>query len=289
MRYIVSKDTLNNNVRLAQQMVGQHRLSLIFKEYYEQLASLLVVPPTGEIFSVGIKNSVCYALGLATKRNKAALVNTIGDVHRLRYSGICQFYIPIDTGDEREGLPLKEASCLADTIRKEYGYGVSIKGMVTNGCINDSHPKSRKEWDSVWRAIHQNVESLSVGGSFWLDKSEQLPDYVSDVRIGRFMLFGYIPYSSERPAKPCLKLESVVLGINKNAGKIMLDMGDAYCDPLQCIPCEEGLSLMDTSSNYAVFRTDDTSKYEIGQKLLFIPEYRHSAALARINVKFDNE
>ena len=259
MRYIVSKQTLNTNIKLAQQMVGKRKLSLIFKEYCEHLVPLLDERPSGELFSIGVEDSVCYALGLANSRNKAAMVNTLASASFLYEHGMKCFYIPIDTGDEREGLLVKDAASLAASIHEYLSPDIVIRGMITNGCINDVHFKRVTEWYDMWGYLVNHFVSLSVGGSYWLDKADQLPFCVEDVRIGRFMLFGYIPFSDKRPGGNCLTVESEVLNVNPRNGKVLLDLGDAYCEPSMCVPHNKDLVLEDVSSNYAVFKSASAS------------------------------
>ena len=84
-------------------------------------------------------------------------------------------------------------------------------------------------------------------------------------------------------------IEGNVLGVNLNSGKVMVDLGDAYCDPNQCKPYNQDLKLSDTSSNYAMYSTPNAGNYYLGQRLLFTPNYGHSSALSRLNIHFDYE
>lgn len=289
MRYIVSREILNRNIDAAQTLIGLRKLSLMFKEYYERLFPLISKRPTGEIFSINLKDSVCYALGKSNEKNKSALVNNIMDVKLLYEKGMSQFYIPIDTYDGREGLPVYEAKLLAEAIHEFFGNKTLVTGMVTNGCINDLHLKTKEEWNDLWSAFGNHLTGLSVGGSYWLDKVKDLPEFVTDVRIGRFMLFGYIPYSNKEYGRNCMVIEGNVLGVNLRQQKVMVDIGDAYCDPVQCVPYNEDLVFTESSSNYAMYTTPQASRYYIGQRLLFTPNYKHSSALARLEVQYDYE
>lgn len=270
-------------------MIGLRRLSLMFKEYYEQLYVLIDSMPTGDIFSVNIPNSICYALGMANDQNKGAVVNNLLDVKALHEKGMRTFYIPIDTLDGREGLSVYEARMLAESIHALIDKNAIVMGLITNGCINDKHIQSKNEWEEMWQAFNDNLSSLSVGGSYWLNKVELLPPFVKDIRIGRFMLFGFLPYSAETPGKNCMVVEGQVLGVNLSQHKIMVDMGDAYCDPTQCEPYKHDLTLTDVSSNYALYSTPNVGNFYVGQRLLFTPNYKHSSALSKLNVKFDYE
>lgn len=289
MRYIVSREILNQNIDSAQTMIGSRRLSLMFKEYYERLYLLVDQHPTGDIFAINLQDSICYALGMANEKNKGALVNNIMDVKALHDKGMSQFYIPIDTYDGREGLPVYEAKLLAEAIHEFIGKKTLVTGMVTNGCINDLHLKTKEEWKEMWSAFGNHLTGLSVGGSYWLDKAKDLPEFVRDVRIGRFMLFGYIPYSDKKYGRNCMVVEGNVLGVNLRQQKVMVDLGDAYCDPVQCVPYNEDLVFTESSSNYALYTTPQASRYYIGQRLLFTPNYKHSSALARLEVQYDYE
>lgn len=289
MRYVVSRETLNRNIDTAQTMIGSRRLSLMFKEYYERLYSLVDHKPSGDIFSIHLLGSVCYALGMANENNKGALVNNIIDVKSLHDKGMSEFYIPIDTYDGREGLSIYEAKLLAESIHELIDKKIEVKGMVTNGCINELRLNSKEEWHNVWSAFDNHLTGISVGGSYWLDKVNELPEFVRDVRVGRFMLFGYIPYSDKKYGENCMVVEGNVLGVNLRQKKVMVDLGDAYCDPMQCEPYNEDLIFTESSSNYALFATPQVSRYYIGQRLLFRPNYKHSSALARLEVQYDYE
>lgn len=289
MRYIVSKEALNQNIALAQSLIGLRKLSLIFKEYYEHLFPLVSQHPTGDIFAINLQGSICYALGMANEKNKGALVNNIMDAKSLHDKGINRLYIPIDTYDGREGLPVYEAKLLAEAIHEFFGKKTTATGLVTNGCINDFHLQTKDEWVTLWSVLGNHLTGLSVGGSYWLDKAKDLPEFVKDVRIGRFMLFGYIPYSDKKYGRNCMVAECNVIGVNLTQHKVMVDLGDAYCDPAQCVPCNKDMVFVESSSNYALYFTPQASRYYIGQRLLFIPNYKHSSALARLKVRYDYE
>ncbi len=288
MRYIVSKDKLNKNIAMAQSMIGQRKLSLIFKEYYEQLHDLVSEPLSGNIFSVNIPNSICYAIGLFNKNNKGAVVNNLYDCQCLYDLGKRIFYLPVDSTDGREGLPVYDAKELSYQIKSIFP-DAEVRGMITNGCINDNHFKDTNEWFGFWNEFNGTIKELSVGGSYWLNKSYLLPDFVSDIRIGRFFLFGFIPYDQLQIGHNCIKAQGTVLGINKPLKKILTDLGDAYCDPAKLYPNNRDLKLSDISSNYATFTTSEVENYRIGQKLMFDSNYKHSSAFARLNVTFDYE
>lgn len=261
----------------------------MFKEYYEDIYSGARIAPTGDIFSIRIPGSICYALGKATQVNRGALVNNILDVKALHDKGMNLFYIPIDTYDFREGLSVYEARLLAESIHKVIDEDIELRCMVTNGCINDHRLNSKRQWLDLWSSLGNHISSISVGGSFWLNKTSELPDFVSDIRIGRFMLFGFVPYCDDVIGKNSLVLEGTVLGVYPDRARVIIDLGDAYCDPSQCVPYDLGLKLDSSSSNYAVFTYPSVGKYYIGQKVLFTPNYRHSSALARLDVHYDYE
>lgn len=289
MRYIVFREILNQNIEVAQSLIGVRKLSLMFKEYYEHLFSLVDQHPTGDIFAINLQDSICYALGMANEKSKGALVNNIMDAKTLHDKGLSQFYIPIDTYDGREGLSVYEAKLLAEAIHEFLDNKTVVTGLITNGCINDRHLQTKDEWDTLWSVFESLLTGLSVGGSYWLDKAKDLPEFVKDVRVGRFMLFGHIPYSDKKYGRNCMVVEGNVLGVNLSQQKVMVDLGDAYCDPAQCLPNNEDLVFTESSSNYALYYTPQVSRYYIGQRLLFTPNYKHSSALARLKVHYDYE
>ena len=289
MRYIISLEKLNKNILIAQFLIGAKSLSLMFKEYYEEIYYQLNNNYNSDIFGINIPESICYAIGRATHHNKGAVVNNLTDVANLHFSGMRLFYIPIDTTDGREGMSVYEASQLARNIHNFVDSSITIMGLVTNGCINNNHIKKQEDWYDIWSAFDGHLKGVSVGGSFWLNKHNILPEFVNDVRIGRFMLFGIIPYSEDNIGQNCMTIEGNVLGVNLSNNKVIVDLGDAYCDPEQCKPNNDDFILSDISSNYALYYTPKASMYYIGQRLLFTPSYQHSSALSKLNVRFDYE
>ena len=246
-------------------------ISLMFKDFYEDIFSRL--GDVGcRIFSKNIPDSVCYSLFNASKEHRGCFVTTYGDyIFNRTVNHIKEFYIPINASDEREGL------CIEDTVKlckkiKGHDESVIIYGAITAGCLNEKHP-TKEEMQEIWDNVFPYVKALSIGGSFWLAKDE-LPNYVGDIRIGEYMLFGTIPYDSNESllGECAIKIKAKVIGVYPDRKQVIIDCGYALADIKDCTLTRQGLKYIDSSSEYSIFEAGEEVKF--GEEIEIIPNYK---------------
>ncbi len=246
-------------------------ISLMFKDFYEDINTHL--GDVGcRIFSKNIKNSICYSLFNASEEHSGCFVTTYGDyIFNRTVNGIKEFYVPINANDEREGLCIEETIKLCKKI-KAHDDSVVIYGAITAGCLNEKHP-AKEEMQEIWDNVFPYMKSLSIGGSFWLAK-DKLPNYVGDIRIGEYMLFGTIPYNSNEALRGecAITIKAKVIGVYPDRNQVIIDCGYALADVKDCTLVKPGLRYIDSSSEYSIFEVD--GEVSFGEEIELIPNYK---------------
>lgn len=275
MRVEINLDKIRRNVERAKSMTTAS-VSLMFKDFYED-----IYHKTGDmgckIFSKYIQGSVCYSLYNSHCRHKGCFVISFQDfIHAYRDNALRQFYVPINAHDDREGLSLREAAFLCSRMKK-FDSSVLIIGVITSGCLNEKHP-SYEELYEIWSKLSCFLESLSVGGSFWLP--HRLPDFVSDVRIGEYMLYGTIPYNcdDELLGESAIVVKANVVGVFPCRNQVIVDCGYCAADVSNSRVLTEGLKFVDSSSEYAIFERCGRD-FEVGEEIEIIPNYKSLVTL----------
>lgn len=274
-----------DNIEKAQSFVNVP-ISLMFKDFYEDVYDHIADDISNKIFGLHLNSSVCYSIGKATKDNCAAVVTSFGDVWKYLAIGISDFYIPINACDNREGLGIYEASKLASEIKM--CSDSSVYGLVTSGCLNEKRP-SERELYHIWNRLKDNIKSISLGGSFWLGQEHNLPYFISDVRIGEYMLFGTIPYCNAKDKKGLngIELKTSVIGIYPERGQLIIDCGYSMADVHKCqIIDRTDLKFVDSSSEYTIMECEHVSDYCIGDVITFIPDYKSLVKLRYADREF---
>lgn len=274
MKVVVYTKNIIENIEKAQTITNVP-ISLMFKDFYEDIHPNISEKVNNKIFGLHLPNSICYSIGKASKDNYGAIITTVRD--GFRYSvdiGIKHLYIPINANDNREGLSIYEASKLANEIRMLSSS--HIYGLITSGCLNENHP-SEKELYHIWNSLRSDIESISLGGSFWLGQNTKLPSFISDVRIGEYMLFGTIPYCTDKRKQGLngIELQTKVIGIYPERSQLILDCGYSMSDMHQCRICyQDDLKFVDSSSEYTIMQCEHVSDYRIGDVICFVPDYK---------------
>ena len=275
MKVIIYTDNVIKNIKKAETLVNVP-VSLMFKDFYEDIWKHIHYRVDNDIFSLHFEDSVCYSIGKAIHNQKGAVTVTAYEaMDCVVNKGIKKIYIPINAFDNREGVSLFEARQIANTVRKcddnSHAYG-----MITSGCLNENSPNMQRLCE-IWSKLNSYIESISLGGSFWLGQNEDLPKFISDVRIGEYMLFGTIPYNSddEKLGLNGIELQTEVIGIYPERNQILLDCGYSMADMGECRCLDNHLDFSNSSSEYTIMKVyGDSSDYCIGDIVTFIPNYK---------------
>lgn len=271
MRVEIDIAKIRHNISKAKSLTNSS-ISLMFKDFYEDIYRHLGDVDC-RIFSKNIDGSICYSLFNAQARHQGCFVTTYGDfVSNYTINGIREFYIPVNANDNREGLSVEEAKTLCREI-KSYDSSTTLYGALTSGCLDEKHP-TREEMQNIWQSLSEYINSLSVGGSFWLAKGD-MPNYVRDIRIGEYMLFGTIPYDNNegRLGENAIKIKSRVIGVYPERNQLIIDCGYSLADVKNCTLNKKGLRFVNTSSEYSIFEIQDCD-IKIGDEIELIPDYK---------------
>lgn len=246
-------------------------IALMFKDFYEDIYYHLG-GFNGNIYSKNIPGSVCYGLNSAQSIHRGCIVADFEKYcFNRRVLGISEYYIPINANDNREGLCLEDAVSLCRRIQADDRH-VSLYGLITSGCLNDKSP-SLVELDEIYKHLNGYVKYLTLGGSFWLAKSP-LPDYIGEVRIGEYMLFGTIPYDSRMDllGECAITVKAKVLRVYPERRQFIIDCGYSLADVDKCSVQTLGLRYIDSSSEYSVF--EYSRPFSRGEEVVMIPNYK---------------
>lgn len=269
MKVFVSKSALLNNIEKAKALAGSSAISVMLKSFYEYIGDLL--PDNIVLFSKGRKDTICYSIGSSKSYHKGAVVVNIEDAENSYYqNGIKIFYIPINSGDNREGLTAKNAVELARIINK--AGDVNCIAMITSGCINENHLSYKKLCD-LWKSIKSEFSGISIGGSFYLQK--RIPSFVTEVRIGEYMLFGTIPYCEDvsRFGSNAIHVEMDVIAVYRERKQIIVRGGYEHLSTKESKLLSGGLEYVDSSSEYTIY-SDHFDMYNVGDKVRVVPSYK---------------
>jgi hypothetical protein len=261
----IDKSALSFNLQKAQTIAAEKKIAVMLKSFYEYIP----VPSNVSILSKSRQESTCYSVNKAQSRHSAAVILNSHDVLYLTQKSIRKFYVPADCGDNREGLSIEK---VIEIGIENHCQEIELIAMITSGCINDIAP-SPDQISEIWEKIKHYYSGISVGGSYYLQRAEDLPDCVKEIRIGEYYLSGTIPYynGSDLLGKNALQVEVKVLHGYPERKHILTEGGYETIDMQRC-GYPSGLKLVHTSSDYSVFE-DNGGKYKAGDVLLVIPDY----------------
>lgn len=286
MKLLVDTRVITDNIEKAGTLTNVPAISLMFKDFYEDIHCHLDLKNEHTIFSRNLNKSVCYSIGKANNNNSAAVIVNVRQAfeYNVKFE-IATFYLPINVNDNREGLSVNQAYNVAADIKSVLP-GCKIIGMVTSGCINSSYA-SMTELNSIWIAIKDVVESISLGGSFYLGKCVRFPNYINEIRIGEYMLFGTIPYCNKESLCGAVGLfvESEILGVYEDRKEIILDCGYSTFDAQNSQIRYNDLSFVNCSSDYAIYKYKD-GYYRVGDKITFVPDYKSLVKLRNVEREY---
>ena len=286
MILLINVRNIESNIRKAHELVSVP-VSLMFKEFYEDILpqlDLSCLKDGGEIFATHAEGSVCFSIGKYNWHHKGALVTNQADALECISKNIRLIYIPVNAYDDREGLSVSTANVLSRMIRQNDRL-ITIKAMITSGCLNDKHP-TYHQLDEIWSKL-QFFDGVSLGGSFWLPFA-WMPKYVTDIRIGEYMLFGTIPYSEDKylQGKNGIEIETKVIGVYPERSEFIVDCGYSLADMDKCKPIVPyPIEYVDSSSEYTIYRCD-ISHITLGDTLTFIPNYKSLVKLRNAEHRF---
>lgn len=284
MKVVYDIQAIKNNILKAGKLLGRP-VVLMFKDFYEGLASHLPQELIEGCWSLHLAESNCYSLNAAEWLHTGAIVINLKEAEYLHEEyGIKRFYIPVNCGDDREGLTLHKAFELADVLtEREWA---DVYGLITSGCMNSNAPDAHR-LEKICQAMSAGSASgVSVGGSYWIGR-EKLPDFISEVRIGEYMLFGTIPYCSDEGlyGSNGIWIETEVLAIYPERKQLIVDCGYKYADLSKSKMLADGLRFVDSSSEYSIFSYDEPLS-SVGDVLRFIPNYKSLVTLKDADTEY---
>lgn len=288
MKMIADIARMQGNISKAHELVGKD-ISLMMKDFYDDIYEHLGVE--AKVFAKRIERSVYPTIGGEKYYHSGTFAVSKSDVKEA-FDSHQDVYIPINLNDDREGLSACEVFDLveyANNINKSLR---KIYISVTTGCINNNQPeKTFRELCSLCDLMPSCVTGVSVGGSYYLQYngigSERLPDRVSDVRIGEYMLYGTIPYCDrvEIFGENALSVEMKVVGVRRDRQHIIVSGGYSQIDTKDSPLLSGGLEFVDSSSDYTIYR-DRFNRYKEGDTIEVVPSYKSLVKLKYVEREY---
>lgn len=263
------KNALEENYYKALLLAGQLRvrLSLYAKEFYEELfTSTLPVGNNDWTFSA-INKSRSYYIGDSAGVKiadgfTAGLHITEKELEQIKDGSDYGVWVPLSLGESREGVDVFDALRIQRYCKARK---LNFAGVVMNfGCDNDFIPSSHLLSHMV-ESIHTVLGEvgISIGGGLFLGY-EKLPEGISEIRVGEFILTGNSTYTGQKE-ESSLKGEQVftveypVLAEFKdrlliNAGTKTLT-ADSFFD---------GFTIQSVNTEYTVLKKNKPHSYNAG-------------------------
>lgn len=265
MKLIVDRKVMQENIRVAESFVGSATIALMFKDFYS------------DFYDNRFEEYVCYG-------NKVNAIHRVTNhisneeeaygkilIHEdaiARHIEHSKIYIPINLYDNREGLSIDDTY---NIVKKFKRYKDKITLLITSGCINDRCP-TYEEIAYVWGMMKDLVSGISVGGSFYLVRD--IPEFITEVRIGEYMILGTIPFASDKSrfSDSAIEVETEVIASYPERGHILVNGGWATIDTHKCTMLSKDLEFVHNSCDYTIY-SDKYNRYSKGDIVSMIPDY----------------
>ena len=116
------------------------------------------------------------------------------------------------------------------------------------------------------------VSGISVGGSFYLGRD--IPEFITEVRIGEYMILGTIPFASDKSrfSDSAIEVETEVIASYPERGHILVNGGWATIDTHKCTMLSKDLEFVHNSCDYTIY-SDKYNRYSKGDIVSMIPDY----------------
>lgn len=252
------------NIERAKRLSGSP-ISLMFKDFYIDMYDDCFKPHKS------FSNDGTIALDVSsniwnTLQTKGKVITSTQQLEH--FPGLKEIYVPINFLDNREGVSFD----LAEKILKSFNKPTHSYLMITSGCISEYGP-TFKDLESLYNEFKNLVDGISVGGSYYLQFG-RLPTFISEVRIGEYMLYGTIPYCQNRElfGAPALLFITEVLEVFPERKQIIVNGGTSTIDAKSSILLSGGLEYSNASCDYTIYN-DPFSKYKVGDQIELIPDY----------------
>lgn len=221
-----------------------------------------------------------YSGGIITTLEEALAVQYKYTSLRKKFKG----YIPLNWGDDREGLDLESTLELlrqCTDLSNEYFDCSNI--MLTSGCLHDEVP-SYLDFEELCIVLGQNgCQNLSLGGSYWL-QFDSFPEIVEECRLGEFIIFGTIPFCGvDQPitGRPAVTVELKIAQVYKDRRQVLASGGSVYFDACYSKLLTPQLTFAQQSTEYTILSYIQDLSIKKGDTVRFLPNYHSLIKLLR--------
>lgn len=252
------------NIERAKRLSGSP-ISLMFKDFYIDMYDDCFKPHKS------FSNDNSKALEVSsniwnTLKTRGKVITSIQQLEQS--SDLKEIYVPINFLDNREGVSVD----VAKEILNSFDRSDSSYLMITSGCISEYGP-TLNEIEILYNEFKSIVTGISVGGSYYLQFG-QLPKFISEVRIGEYMLYGTIPYCQNRTlfGTPSLIFQTEVLEVYPGRKQIIINGGTSTINAKSSTLLSGGLEYSNASCDYTIYN-DPFGQYKVGDTIEMIPDY----------------
>lgn len=282
MRVIVEQSKLLENLANAQKFAGDATIAVMVKDFYAPIVDQQKLNTMGVRFWSG---SMYFGYNYIVGNNRVGyhrggIVMSVAECMKLKvdaenFESHFEAYIPMDVGDNREGLNRSEVIEMLLELKDTTSRYFTVAGvMITAGCLNADCLNDKDLLDII-SLIRTMGYKVSVGGSFFLGKAMlgTLPK-VDEIRIGEFYLYGTIPFTPElaKLENAAIKVESEVVHVYPDRKHILVEGGRTKMDSRQAKVLDPNLKVVACSTEYTIMAYEGKEP-NIRDTVEFVPEY----------------
>ncbi|OFY43988.1 MAG: hypothetical protein A2X18_07615 [Bacteroidetes bacterium GWF2_40_14] len=286
MKLVINKAALESNIQQASLLTSCQNISLMMKSFYDYLSkeaglNMINCNMFGNTKKLCVGNTINYVINEESEGYEGSYITNMEALSRCKTDIV---YIPVNFHDDREGINSDYI-----TLARKASMDKSVYLSITSGCINDRGPTmlELENFCSYIQKTYGFIQGISLGGSYYL-QFRKLPEFVYEIRIGEYMLFGTIPYcdTPELNGFNALEVELEVVETYRERQHILVRGGYANLDAKYCYLLSGGaLEYVDSSSEYTIYK-DRFSIYKTGSKIRLIPNYKSLVKLQYVEREY---
>lgn len=287
MQVKVDLQAIEENITRIISAYPDMKFSVMVKNFYSdtKIADIAIKNKVG-LWSNNLAGGINYILnannihkhlgGIVLDLNEVRKLSTMCLQHKRSFQG----YIPIDAGDRREGLSLRNAILLKNLASEyENEYFTISSAMITSGCTNGIAP-SLDELRTMAEVLKMNgFNYLSIGGSYYLGRlfTGQLDNVgIDEIRFGEYALYGtttpYFDVPDRWRGKEAIRVFAKVIWVYPDRKQFIVDVGQCKMDSDKSRVVSDDYSFSSCSTEYTVLNYEKNMP-SVGDEVEFVPDY----------------
>lgn len=291
MQIIVNRSRFASNFEKAEKLVKSNNstLSVLVKDFYSKLDIQSFV--CCRIWSgKKIKGSYNYILfGTDLNKHIGGLIISKEEVKELSKQCFIlkkkfQGFIPLNMGDDREGLSYVNAVELFDFAKDyENDYFTLNSISITNGCLANDLESTERLKSIISKLRSKEIKYISAGGSYYLGFLHYGERFdIDEFRVGEFIIYGTIPFYEgdfTQFAMSAIHINLNVAMIYEDRKHVLIPIGSRKLDVDLSEIKDNNYQFVSKSTEYTIL--EYKSLPVVGDFIKIIPNYHSLIKLLR--------